>query len=33
LIWEKNQPAEHGKSAAAQGQDARAAAPAKKAQK
>jgi type III pantothenate kinase len=33
LIWEKNQPAEHGKSAAAQGQDTRAAAPAKKAQK
>jgi type III pantothenate kinase len=33
LIWEKNQPAEHGKSAAAQGQDARAAGPAKKAQK
>jgi type III pantothenate kinase len=33
LIWEKNQPAEHGKSAAAHGQDARAAAPAKKAQK
>jgi type III pantothenate kinase len=33
LIWEKNQPAEHGKSAAAQGQGARAAAPAKKGQK
>jgi len=33
LIWEKNQPAEHGKSAAAQGQDARAAIPAKKTQK
>jgi type III pantothenate kinase len=33
LIWEKNQQAEHGKSAAVQGQSARAAAPAKKAQK
>jgi type III pantothenate kinase len=33
LIWEKNQPAEHGKSAAAQGQGARVAGPAKKAQK
>jgi type III pantothenate kinase len=33
LIWEKNQPAEHSKSAAADGQSARAAAPAKKAQR
>jgi type III pantothenate kinase len=33
LIWEKNQPAEQGRGAAAQGQGARAAAPAKKAQK
>jgi type III pantothenate kinase len=33
LIWAKNQPADHGKSAAAQGQDARTAAPAKKAHK
>jgi len=33
LIWEKNQPAEHGKSSAAAGQGARAAAPAKKTQK
>jgi type III pantothenate kinase len=33
LIWEKNQPAEHDKSTAAAGQGARAAAPAKKAQK
>ncbi len=33
LIWEKNQPVEHGKSAAAEGQAARAAVPAKKVQK
>jgi type III pantothenate kinase len=33
LIWEKNQPAEHGKSAAAEGQGTGTAAPAKKAQK
>ena len=33
LIWEKNQPAEHGKSAAAESQSARAAVPARKAQK
>ncbi|HUE56941.1 MAG TPA: type III pantothenate kinase [Candidatus Udaeobacter sp.] len=33
LIWEKNQPAEHGKSTAAEGQGARATATAKKEQK
>jgi type III pantothenate kinase len=33
LIWEKNQPAEHGKSATAEGQGARATATAKKEQK
>jgi type III pantothenate kinase len=33
LIWEKNQPAEHGKSAASEGQGARAPATAKKPQK
>ncbi len=33
LIWEKNQPAEHGKSAAADAQGTRSAVPAKKAQR
>jgi len=33
LIWEKNQPAEHGKSAAADARSARIAAPARKAQR
>jgi type III pantothenate kinase len=33
LIWEKNQPAEHGKSAAADARGARPEAPAKKAQR